>query len=129
METISNNMNVGPLQSNILINSRGGNSNIFLNQNLNFDNNVSLHSENFLEEMEREVMKHLKDASEKQHSGRSSKQMWPFLENLFSGNLLTEPKVNENIEQKEGKKKKRRQQCLDENSPLCSRKGNQQSEL
>ena len=123
------NTNVGSLQNSSILNTYIGNLNISTTQNVSYGKKL-IHSEDFLDEMEKEVLKHLHQKEE--HSGRSSKQMWPFFENIFPGNLFSEHKVSEpsvHSANRERIKKRRWQPCSNDNPNLCTRIGNQDSDL
>ena len=117
---------MGSLQTNSMLNTHIGNLNISTTQSVSYGKKL-IHSEEFLDDMEKEVLKHL---HEKEHSGRSSKQMWHFVENILPGNLFSEQKVSEpRVQQGERIKKRRRQPCSNDNPNLCTRIGNQDLDL
>ena len=117
---------MGSIQTNSILNTHIGNSNISTTQSVSYGKKL-IHSEEFLDDMEKEVLKHLQ---EKEHSGRSSKQMWPFVENILPGNLFSEQKVSEpRVQQGERIKKRRRQPCSNDNPNSCTRIGNQDLDL
>ena len=119
------NSNMGSIQTNSILNTHIGNSNISTTQSVSYGKKL-IHSEEFLDDMEKEVLKHLQ---EKEHSGRSSKQMWQFVENILPGNLFSEQKVSEPSVHGERIKKRRRQPCSNDNPNSCTRIGNQDLDL
>ena len=120
------NSNMGSLQTNSMLNTHIVNLNISTTHRVSYGKKL-IHSEDFLDDMEREVLKHLHEKEE--HSGRSSKQMWHFVEKILPGNLFSEQKVSEPSVQGERIKKRRRQPCSNDNPNLCTRIGNQDSDL
>ena len=117
---------MGSLQTNSMLNTHIGNLNISTTQSVSYGKKL-IHSEEFLDDMEKEVLKHLHEKEE--HSGRSSKQMWNFVEKILPGNLFSEQKVSEPSVHGERIKKRRRQPCSNDNSNLCTRIGNQDFRL